>query len=278
MSSSTNPASSLAVASKSPAKQVVSTPQSVTPSVPVPMVQASGSGHHPPMIKLTNFQGKEGKFPGWSKKFLIRSTLLNYVDILEGRKTPNKNNKAESDMQLYGYNDLLMASTDSVAYSIVSRSVSDDFPIGCLRTAWLNLNTRFNPQNGANMVRLKRKFVNLSLTSDQDPAIWMMESEEIKNQVDPDMTDQNFLIHLISHLPPSYDDTVNLLEMKLLSVVEPLNINQFRQVVCARYDRIKHKGEEKKAQVAFFAGTNSTSQQPSTSAPKKEKARSECTH
>ena len=89
MSTPSLPSYSLSMAASS-VQQASSAPQSVTPSPPVSMVQAPGSGHNQPMIKLTTFQGKDGEFLGWSKKLLIRSTLLNYVDILEGKRNQIK--------------------------------------------------------------------------------------------------------------------------------------------------------------------------------------------
>ena len=91
------------------------------------------------------------------------------------------------------------------------------------------------------MVRLKRKFANLSLNPTQDPALWMSESEDIKNKIEPNMDEKSFLTHLISHLPPQYDDPVNLLEMMLFSTVDPLSLNTFRMMVCAKFDRMNIK-------------------------------------
>ena len=65
------------------------------------------------------------------------------------------------------------------------------------------------------------------------------------------MSDTKFLIHLMSHLPPEYDDTCSLLELKLLSTKEPLDLPQFRQLVFTKYDRLKQCGEIKSAGMAL---------------------------
>ena len=182
-----------------PAPPVLSSPQ--LPSPPkLPSVHQISQAQflNTPMIRLTNLSGKEEDFQGWARKFEIRANLMGYHDLLTGSKIVDPANDRDSSMQLYGYNDLLMACSDPVSYTIVSRSHTKVFKLGCIKTAWENLATRFNPKNGASMVRLHKKFMNLQLLPDQDPALWLSEAEELKYKVDPTMDNQKFLIHLMS--------------------------------------------------------------------------------
>ena len=276
---------------------VQSPPPAPIPSPPAPMVLSTPTQRHQPPItthvapthapainhpvmKLAHFNGKEGEFFGWSRKFTIRAHLLRYDDILDGTYKVDHTNRADTDRQLLGYSDLLSAASDAVAFSIVSRSVTPELSMGCLRSAWVNLNNRFNPQSGASIIHLKRKFVNLSLSADQDPSIWLMESEQLKQAVDPDMSPKLFLTHLISHLPPSYGMTINLLEMRHFEGT--LTLDMFRQLVSSTYDKMKmRKSSQSKSHgsVAFVAensssNTSSTTNQSSSS----NKGRPKCTH
>ena len=190
---------------------------------------------------------------------MIRAHLMGYLKFMNGNVV-DANNDAEVNQQLYGYSDLLIACQDEVAFSIVSRSITNDLPLGCLFTAWTALTARYNPTNGASMVRLKRRFTNLSLSPTQDPALWIMECEELKNKVEPNMDDTAFLTHLISHLPEQYDDVANLLEHKLFSTVDPLDLNTFRMLVCTKYDRATSK--TKNIGVAYIAKEESQQDKP----------------
>ena len=233
-----------------------------------------------PMMKLAHFNGKEGEFYGWSKKFIIRDHRLRYDDILTGKITVDPNDIAEADRQLFGYSDLLTAASDVVAFSIVSRSVTTTFPMGCLKRAWANLNNRFNPKSGASMIKLKRQFVNFALSPDQDPSIWLMESEQLKQAMEPNMTTEMFLTHLISHLPSSYGMTINLLEMRHFEGA--LTLNMFRQMVSSTYDKVKSNKSNISGSVAFVAEKSSSSNTSSTttqsSLSNSSKERTKCSH
>ena len=185
-----------------PAPPVSSSPQLQAPPSHPPVQQGNQAQFlSTPMIRLTNFTGKEEEFQGWARKFEIRANLMGYHDLLTGSKIVDPSDVQDKNMQLYGYNDLLMACSDPVSYTIVSRAHTKVFKLGCIKTAWENLNARFNPSNGASMIRLHKRFMNMALSPDQDPALWLSEAEELKAQVDPAMSDDKFLIHLMTQLP-----------------------------------------------------------------------------
>ena len=66
------------------------------------------------------------------------------------------------------------------------------------------------------------------------------------------MNEKNLIIHMMSHLPVSYDETVTLLSMWLCSKADPLDLETFKQIICDRYER-QVRREGTKTNVALVA-------------------------
>ena len=84
-----------------PAPPVLSSPQ--LPSPPkLPSVHPVSQAQFlsTPMIRLTNFSGKEEDFQGWARKFEIRANLMGYHDFLTGSEAVDPSNDKDSSMQL----------------------------------------------------------------------------------------------------------------------------------------------------------------------------------
>ena len=139
------------------------------------------------------------------------------------------------------------------------------------------METRFNPNTGAQIIRLKKQFANLSLQPQQDPGLWMMDVEELQTKVDPGMTEKDLIIHMMSHLPASYDETVTLLSMRLCSTNDPLDLQTFRQILCDRYDRQTQRDGDKN-NVALVAENKNKNKNSKNKKKKKNRNDKVCSH
>ena len=68
--------------------------------------------------------------------------------------------------------------------------------------------------------------------------------KELKDKMEPSMTEQKFLLHLMMNLPSEYDDVQPIIEMQLASRNEPLTLASFKQIVCDKFDRLKVKSKK----------------------------------
>ena len=94
------------------------------------------------------------------------------------------------------------------------------------------------------MVRLDKLFHASPLTNSQDPDVWIMNQEELKEKVQPQMTINQFLLHLMMNLPTEYDDVLPILELQLTSRNKPLTLVSLRQILCDKFDRIKNNSKK----------------------------------
>ena len=207
-------------------------------------------------IRVVSFNDKKENYRMWSKKFLSIANARKYKEILMGSMVAPKANeiidettdagalKAEArELNEKAYNDLVLACTGEIGFSIVDEAVTNDLPEGDARLAWTNLEKKFQPSSSANKVQLRREFNSSKLNSwKKDPDSWISKLEIKRKRLKKmgnDISDEDFIIHVLNNLPLEYDNVVEALERKLDDLVNPLTIIELRDELTLKFARIK---------------------------------------
>ena len=97
---------------------------------------------------------------------------------------------------------------------------------------WQKLSDKYQPDRALNRVELKQEFTNSKLKdASQDPDKWITELEELRAdlaRMKSNISDEDFLIHILNNLPEEYDMEVKILESKLSSTTDPLTLQMIR--------------------------------------------------
>ena len=202
-------------------------------------------------IRFIPFSGKTEDWNRWSKTFLATATAKGYREVI---KPNDPSTKAEPDLNIQVYNDLILSCQDDITFGIVDESISSDFPEGDARLAWKNLQDRFEPSTGAAKVQLKQEFHQLKLGSvDEDPDIWITELElkrrRLKN-LGTTIEDDDLILHILNHLPKEYETVVELCEEDLSR--GNINLGTVKERIRARFNRLQKASADSEGAIALM--------------------------
>ena len=117
-------------------------------------------------IKVIPFDGKRENWHMWSRKFLCKLTVYGYRDILVEKQDIKEEEKTErEEANSMAYSDLLLSMEDEVCFSIVDMANSDEFPMGCTRSAFLRLKEKYESttQHARCEVKLEYGYMKMKL-------------------------------------------------------------------------------------------------------------------
>ena len=218
-------------------------------------------------IRVVTFSGKKNDWRQWSKKFLAVSEKKEYRIILE--KDPDEIEKTAEEkkkMNSMAYNDLLLSMTEDVSFGLVDESASTTYPEGDARTAWGKLMQRYESQSNASRVKLMGQFSGSRLKKNKDdPDTWISELELMRirlKKMGTPIDDEYLMMHIMNNLPSAYDSLIENLEDRLDSVLDPLTLDNLRDKISEKYEKIKRRkgwesgsDSEKDEEKALFAKT-----------------------
>jgi hypothetical protein len=81
------------------------------------------------------------------------------------------------------------------------------------------------------MVKIEKQFRELSLKKDQDPEVWITESEDLCIKLEnmrSCITENQFMIHILNNLTSDYDLQLALLEGRVGDADKPLTVEEVR--------------------------------------------------
>ena len=118
---------------------------------------------------------------------------------------------------------------------------------------------KYAPNIALIKLELKSEFQRSKLwDASQDPDVWMSELESIRarlKEVNSDITDEDFIVHVLNGLPPEYEVQVSKLEECFGSTSNLLTIQDMRNKLNLKYARLKRQTAEQaetdQALVAF---------------------------
>jgi hypothetical protein len=234
----------------------------------------STSTHVEKSIKVITFYGKKKEWRAWEEKFLARAKRYGYKELLLGLKEiPKASEEVDAegakirDLNELGYSDLTLSmDTDSpagnVAFGIVRSSKSTEYPDGNIAVAWERLRRKYAPTTAATLSKYQEKFFTAKLKKGSDPDAFITYLEEIRlrmAEMDSDVTDKQFMLHVLNNLNSDYETQVTLLERMIDDEFEPLTIEYMREELNVRYERLnsrnkRNNDENGESDKALYAG------------------------
>ena len=90
-----------------------------------------------------------------------------------------------------------------------------------------------------------------------DPEDWIVYLEILRARLSQklyDISDKNFMNHVINHLPPQYDNIVEDLEDKMDDLAKPLDIETMKEKLHSRWVKLRDRSKKK---IGYELGTSS---------------------
>ena len=138
---------------------------------------------------------------------------------------------------------------------------SKDYPDGNATTAWEKLKNKYEPTSAPSMVKLDKQFRDSSLKKGEDPEVWITQLEDISVRLEEmglEISEKQFMIHVLNNLPSDYDLQVALLERRIGDEKDPLTVSDIRSELSLRFERLNNHSNnengEASDEMAFFSG------------------------
>jgi hypothetical protein len=219
-------------------------------------------------IKVIPFNGKRNEWAPWEEKYLARAkhkgikpVLLGQQDIpkasdvLKEATITERNDQDKIDIREaneIAYSDLVLSietstSAGRVAFNIVKRSKTSDYPDGNAAIAWQGLKRKYAPTTAPTLTRLSKVFYGAKLKKKVDPEVFITYLEDVRTRLEAmnsTMTDEQFIVHVLNNLTSDYDNQVENLEKRIGSDKDPLTIEEVRDDMSLRYEQLNRKKNE----------------------------------
>jgi hypothetical protein len=235
------------------------------------------------------FLRKEEGLDRMGRKVLAKANVKGYDDILLGKVTVPKSTVVidvtdDAGKELLriqekndsGYSDLILSmnteeSGGMVAFKTIQNSKSKDYEKGNIEIAFKNLRHKYAPSSAPNLAKLHKSFYGAKLKKNVNPDIFITYLEDLRGRMEnmgSEMTDDQFILHVVNNLTEDYMNQVENLERRIGSETDPLDIEDVREELNLKFERLKTRGknnsDDDDDEHALFAGGN--------------KSRSKCNH
>ena len=231
-------------------------------------------------IRVIAFSGKQVDWTVWEEKFMAKANSKGYRKVLLGTQIVPKDDdnfdettaegkilKKARDANELAYTDLILSIDGStangrVAFNLVRLSKTKDLTYGDARMAWSRLQNKFATKSAPSLMALKKEFTNSRLSKkSEDPDVWMSTLEDLRIKMESqgsNMTDVDFMIHILNNLPSVYEVSQAKLEDRLNDEIDPLTIEEIRTELNLKYQRMHLKkvvdDDSEDEETALFGG------------------------
>ena len=184
------------------------------------------------------------------------------TDTEEGKKL-----MIAADMNELAYTELILSIDDKtsngkVAFNLVKGCKNKDFVDGNANLAWERLRNKFEPQSAPSLVKMEKQFRQCALKKDQDPDVWITQLEDYRMKLEElgsSILDSQFILHVLNNMTSDYNLQLAMMEKRLNDKVNPLTIDEIRDDLNLRFERLNEKSNEDNENVdnqdvAFFGG------------------------
>jgi hypothetical protein len=149
------------------------------------------------------------------------------------------------------------SSSGKIAFGIVKRFKTKYYEVGHSGLAWEKLKKKYEPVSAPSLVKTERLFRECKLGKDEDPETWITNLEDLQLKLEVMglfMTDNQFMVQVLNSLMSDYKLQILILEKRIGSKENPLTIDELKEGLSLRYERllmktetakIKYLGEEK---------------------------------
>jgi len=140
------------------------------------------------------------------------------------------------------YNELVLSCSDEISFGIVESAKTNEIKHGDAKLAWDNLTQRYEPDTGAELIKLKREYNSLTMSRSDDPDDYISKLDLYRSKMkkvpfNHDISDEDFFIHILNTLPIEYDSVVEAMERKLTK--KKLTTNKLKVELRTKYSRLK---------------------------------------
>jgi C2H2 zinc-finger/Zinc knuckle len=206
---------------------------------------------------VLNFSGKKEDWPTWSEKFQAKAKRSGIKDVLLGRveiprtqdpmdegTEEGKRMLAIMDLNEITFTELILsiAATSSdgkIAFGIVKGCKTKEYEDGNAALAWEKMQKKYNSIFAPSLVRTERMFRESKLNKDEDPDVWITNLEDIRIKLEvmgSSMTDELQML---------------LLEKRIVDVNNPLTIEELKEELTLRFERMTSKTDSAKGKGSF---------------------------
>jgi len=217
-------------------------------------------------IRVISFSSEQADWSYWEEKFLARAKRKGYKGVLLGTvaipkdadtidesTTAGKESKKAKDMNELAYEELILSidttnSQGKVAFQLVKSCKTTDYANEDSKLAWKRLKDKYAPKVAPKKMELKSEFQRSCLKNvGDDLDEWITNLEGIRSKLKDmgsDISDEDFLIHVLNNLPSEYEVQVSKLEDKLGSAMNALTIEDVRNELNLKYARMKRTSDD----------------------------------
>jgi hypothetical protein len=158
------------------------------------------------------------------------------------------------------------SSSGKIAFGIVKSCKTKDYEDGHTGLAWEKLKKKYDSVSSPSLVKTERLFRECKLGKDEDPETWITNLEHLRLKLEvmgSFMIGDQFMVQVLNSLTSDYELQMLLLEKRTGSKENPLNIDELKEELSLRYERLLMKtetaktndlGEEKALVVTQFKG------------------------
>jgi gag-polypeptide of LTR copia-type len=217
-------------------------------------------------IRVIIFSGKREDWETWSEKFFVKASIRGYEGVLSGEESVPETHddkgvkvttltaaqKEIVEANKRGYGDLILSidcttSAGKVAFAMIKGSKTTKNPGGLLRTAYLRLKQKYEPNTTPQLMQLTRDFHSKTMKPNQDPDVFITDLEALKvkmAELNHEVSDKALILHVLNNLSDHYEMEVKMLEHKMQlykdqTPSKELSIEEVRTELNLRYERLK---------------------------------------
>jgi hypothetical protein len=178
------------------------------------------------IISKTNEEINEKTYEGKSKLNIFNINEVAYTELILSINVRTSSDKAE--------------------FNIVKGCKNKDYTEGNVEMAWERLNNKYEPMSVPSLMKTERMFRQSSFCKNEYPYAWITTLEEFRMKLEDmgsEMTDDQFMIHVLSDLTSDYELQMVLLE-KIIGIKEnPLEVNELCDELNPRFERLPMQSE-----------------------------------
>jgi hypothetical protein len=141
------------------------------------------------------------------------------------------------------------SSGGKIAFGIVKSCKTKDYEDCHAGLAWETLKKKYDPVSALSLVKTERLFRECKLGNDEDPETWITNLEDLRLKLEVMglfLTDDQFMVQVLNSLTNDYELQILLLEKWIGSKENLLTIDEAKEELSLRYERLLMKTETAK--------------------------------
>jgi hypothetical protein len=143
----------------------------------------------------------------------------------------------------------LSSSSGKLAFGNVKSCKTKDYEDGHAGLSWEKLKKKYDPVSAPSLFKTERLFRKCKLGNDEDPETWITNLEDLRLKLKVMglfMTDDQFMVQILNSLTNDYELQMLLLERRIGSKENPLTIDELKEELSLKYERLLMKTETAK--------------------------------